>query len=201
MITVTKRVHDHQSLKVLMEIYTDPRKFSPLEIVNQLRRTLLSDIPTVAIDTVIFYINETYLANELLQHRLQMIPVFTEDPKITLTIDVMCDPNEFDVCPVMSDYIIPNAKGIKIMGDIIITHLAPGKSLKCEILLRKSTGKEDIRFSPVSIVYFNDLSPQKYEFTMETVEGHDPEKIFKEGMRILMEKPRYREIKYVLKNF
>jgi DNA-directed RNA polymerase subunit D len=46
--------------------------------MNSIRRTLLSEIPKLAIDEVIFYENSSPLTNEILAHRLSMLPIPTE---------------------------------------------------------------------------------------------------------------------------
>jgi len=47
-------------------------------LLNGIRRTLLSEMPKLAIDEVIFYENSSPLPNEVLAHRLAMLPVPTE---------------------------------------------------------------------------------------------------------------------------
>ncbi len=46
--------------------------------VNALRRAFLSDVPTFAVDYVIFYSNTSPLYDETIAHRLAMIPLTTE---------------------------------------------------------------------------------------------------------------------------
>ncbi|MEM5804213.1 MAG: hypothetical protein QW350_05770 [Candidatus Aenigmatarchaeota archaeon] len=169
-------------------------KVTPLEVANNLRRILLSEIPTVAIDKVIFYKNETYLVDELLEHRIKLVPIFTEDTSIKIFMNVTCSPEEFDICPVMSDYLVPDKKNIKIMGGILLVHLAPGKNLKFECVLKKGTGKEDIRFSPVTIVFFKDIDEQSFNFFFEVIEGYDPLNILEKAVKIFNEKNEHKKI-------
>lgn len=46
--------------------------------VNALRRAFISEIPTFAIDHVIFYSNTSSLYDEIIAHRLSMVPLTTE---------------------------------------------------------------------------------------------------------------------------
>lgn len=46
--------------------------------VNSLRRTMLSDLPKLAIDDVIIYDNTSPLFDEIIAHRLSMLPVPTD---------------------------------------------------------------------------------------------------------------------------
>lgn len=43
--------------------------------VNALRRTMLDDVPTMAVDKVVMYQNTSVLNDEVLVHRLGLIPV------------------------------------------------------------------------------------------------------------------------------
>ena len=46
--------------------------------VNALRRTLLSEVPKLAIDKVTFYDNTSALFDEILAHRIGLIPIPTD---------------------------------------------------------------------------------------------------------------------------
>ena len=52
--------------------------------VNALRRVLLSEVPKLAIDKVTFYDNTSALFDEILAHRLAMLPVPTDPSTLNL---------------------------------------------------------------------------------------------------------------------
>ncbi|MEK6976695.1 MAG: DNA-directed RNA polymerase subunit D [Candidatus Thermoplasmatota archaeon] len=52
--------------------------------VNALRRTLLSEVPKLAIDKVTFYDNTSALFDEILAHRISMLPVPTDPSTLNL---------------------------------------------------------------------------------------------------------------------
>jgi DNA-directed RNA polymerase subunit D len=56
--------------------------------VNALRRTLLSEVPKLAIDKVIFYDNTSALFDEILAHRIGMIPIPTDPSTLNRKGDV-----------------------------------------------------------------------------------------------------------------
>ncbi len=51
---------------------------APLYLFNAIRRIMISDLPKLAIDKVIIYDNTTALFDEIISHRLGMIPIPTD---------------------------------------------------------------------------------------------------------------------------
>ena len=67
-------------------------------MVNGLRRVIISETPTVAIQLVNIHVNTSYLCDEYIAHRLAMIPLdcsklrdFTEDDQVVYEINVRND--------------------------------------------------------------------------------------------------------------
>src|SRR3989338_7010406 len=61
--------------------------------MNAVRRTIMSDVPVLAIDEVTFYENSSIMFDEFLAHRLAMLPIKTdmktykEGEKVTLILE------------------------------------------------------------------------------------------------------------------
>ncbi|HDM22507.1 MAG TPA: DNA-directed RNA polymerase subunit D, partial [Methanomicrobia archaeon] len=58
--------------------------------VNALRRVLVSEIPVYAVDHIIVYENTSQLYDEILAHRLGLVPLSTPanvDKEVTLSIE------------------------------------------------------------------------------------------------------------------
>lgn len=61
-----------------------PRLTHVHSFANSLRRTLIADVPTLAIDMVEIMVNTTVLSDEFLSHRLGMVPLLSMDAANTL---------------------------------------------------------------------------------------------------------------------
>ncbi|RLG72705.1 MAG: DNA-directed RNA polymerase subunit D, partial [Thermoprotei archaeon] len=62
---------DSKTIKLLIEDST-------LAFVNAIRRLAISDVPTLAIDEVAFLDNTSVLYDEIIAHRLGLIPLTTD---------------------------------------------------------------------------------------------------------------------------
>lgn len=166
-----------------------------VSLANSLRRIMISEIPTVAFDTIDYensslkvIHNSGALHNEMLVHRLGMIPIFVDDP-------LMFDPTDYkfilDVQNTKNTVIDVTSKDIKVIdtrtnrdvdneqffpanpitGDhILITRLKPnpgggdGERIHIEGTASKGIGKENSRWSPCScLVYIYKKDSSKFE--------------------------------------
>ncbi|KDQ53495.1 hypothetical protein JAAARDRAFT_426464 [Jaapia argillacea MUCL 33604] len=69
-----------------------------LAFANSLRRVMMADIPTVAIDMVVIEINTTVLPDEFIAHRLGMIPLVSSNAEEAIRYNRDC------TCPVSCKY-------------------------------------------------------------------------------------------------
>lgn len=151
-----------------------------LAIVNGLRRSILADIPTIGFlgegePTVDIHINTGPLHNELLTHRIGMIPLhFTEEEteafqeglyEFTLDIentkDIMLNVTTHDFKGTREGEPLTEKELKRIFpknkisdNPILITRLRPGEALKFTAHPIQSTARHHASFSPVSICSF-----------------------------------------------
>lgn len=150
-----------------------------LSLANSLRRTMLSEVPTLAIDLVEIDVNTSVLADELLSHRLGLIPLISEGiENLSYSRDCTCDqycPNcsvklelaaKCDSDSTMNVYSSDLAKfhnGSKL-GDPsirdpqqrgpLICKLRKHQELRLTCIAKKGIAKEHAKWSPCAAIGF-----------------------------------------------
>jgi len=138
-------------------------------LANCLRRVILTEVPTLAVEDVVFIENESPMSDEHIAHVLAMIPlvtppgryVFPEDCdkkrddqrcRATLTLDLQAKDEPLEVT---SGHLVSDDADVKpVTPSITITKLAPGKKLKLEAYAVAGVGRKHAKFQPVSTVYY-----------------------------------------------
>ncbi|UCC33444.1 MAG: DNA-directed RNA polymerase subunit D [Candidatus Bathyarchaeota archaeon] len=135
--------------------------------INALRRIILSEVPSMAIDEVIIIENSSVLHDEILAHRLGLIPLKTDLDTYNLPEECPCG-SEFgcNLCQV-SLTIEAEAKEntttvhsrtlnsenpdiVPVSDKIPIAKLALGQRIKLEAYARLGKGEEHAKWQPVS---------------------------------------------------
>jgi DNA-directed RNA polymerase II subunit RPB3 len=163
-----------------------------LSVANALRRVLLAEVPTMAIDMVFFDENTSELCEEFLAHRLGLIPLdssrvgefkFSRDCNcsqaceycsVALSLDISCmNRQKLDVTSTDLVSSVPDIKPIVLPGkkDILIAQLSTKQTLKLRAYAKKGTGKEHAKWSPVSAVGFEYDPDNKLKHTTYWNEG------------------------------
>ena len=148
---------------------TDP------SLVNALRRILISEIPTIAIENCIFYQNTSIVPDEVLAHRLGLIPIIadsnlfnykseseelTEFNHLLFKLHVICGKEPMSVYSNELKWIpqgnqISRLSNVKpVHNDILITKLRPGQEIEVELVCVKGIGKTHAKWSPVCTAYY-----------------------------------------------
>lgn len=129
-------------------------------IANSIRRSL-QEIPVLAIDTVEFIKNDSALFDEILAHRIGLLPIKIE--KLSLQEECSCKGKGCSKCTVSFKL---EAKGactvyssdLKGKGEVVhdktpLVFLAPNQELQLNAYARLGTGKEHTKFAP-GILYY-----------------------------------------------
>ncbi|GAB4818365.1 hypothetical protein N2152v2_005411 [Parachlorella kessleri] len=149
---------------------------------NALRRIILAEVPTIAIELVEIETNTTVLNDEFLAHRLGLIPLVskavhnmksiyeaTEDEDwidVTFSLDVRCTSE--DTMDVTSDdlQLDPMHQDVTPVGyysrnldqrpaqhrPVLLVKMRKGQELKLKAIARKGIGKDHAKWQPVATV-------------------------------------------------
>lgn len=144
---------------------------------NALRRLLISEVPTIAIEKVYVMFNTSVIPDEILSHRLGLVPIKADPRKLefkkpgdgssnrntlVFNLKVKCDPKhpEKYINVYSGDLVwVPQADQEEwfkdepirpVQDDILVTRLAPGQELDLEVHCEKNIGKEHAKWSPVA---------------------------------------------------
>lgn len=145
-------------------------------IANALRRTMICEVPTMAIDLVFINENSSVLHDEFLSHRLGLIP-FTSDTVENYEFfrECSCKPSchkcsvEFNIREtgdgdITTKHISANKVDLPVQpvqyfneegneeDPILIVKLAKNQKIDLQCIVRKGTGKEHAKWSPVATV-------------------------------------------------
>jgi DNA-directed RNA polymerase alpha subunit len=149
---------------------------------NMLRRSILSEIETWAIDLVIFNVNTTPRHDEIVAQRLgllvidhsRFIPPETEEYRTSFDVTAPAGVETFE----LTTQYIPE---LPFAYETHIVTMKPGQRLACEIVVKKGAAKEHCKWSPVSIVSFTE-DPEGYLMRFKSVGMLTPEQILEQGL-------------------
>jgi len=193
---------DHSDDKIVVRFKGVPRHY-----VNALRRIAMSEVPTMAVDDVVVQENSSVMNDEILAHRLGLVPLRTElerfvkaaecdcksslgcsKCRVLLTLDAgTSDKSRQVLSGEMSsedDYVKP------VRPDVPIVVLAPGQKVKLEAYARLGTGKMHAKWQPVSVavVKEEDGDKEEYILELESVGSLKAAEVLSEALRILENK-------------
>ena len=146
---------------------------------NSLRRILLGEVNTFAIEKVFFYCNSTILNDENIAHRLGLIPILVNSEyltklksncnskfgKIILDFRIKNPQESFEKMSVYSKSLKLKNYGLfyslnknfpinPVFRDILILKLNPGQKIKCECHCVVDSGFKHAKFSPVGTAFY-----------------------------------------------
>jgi DNA-directed RNA polymerase subunit D len=132
---------------------------------NALRRAMIAEVPAMAIEDVIMIENTSVLYDEVVAHRLGLIPLKTDLDAYVLPEDCDCKSElgcskcrasftleaEATGEPVMvySSDLKPESEVVPVSGNIPIVKLGPAQKLRLELYARLGRGIEHAKWQPV----------------------------------------------------
>jgi len=135
---------------------------------NALRRTMLAEVPSMAVDDVVIIQNSSVLNDEILAHRLGLIPLKTDLDSYNLPEECACqsefgcnlcrvaltleaEAEEKTITVLSEDVISENPDIIPVSGRIPIVKLAANQKVRLEAYARLGRGEKHAKWQPVSV--------------------------------------------------
>jgi DNA-directed RNA polymerase subunit D len=137
-------------------------------LMNALRRIGLAEVPAMAIDEVVMIENSSILQDEMIAHRLGLVPLKTDldeynlpedcecksefgcgQCRVTLTLDA--ESNEGTRTVYSGELVSENPRIVPVTDKIPIIKLAKGQKLKLEAYARLGKGKAHAKWQPVCV--------------------------------------------------
>jgi DNA-directed RNA polymerase subunit D len=142
-----------------------------IEMINAVRRIMLTEIPTMAIDEVIILKNDSPLYDEIVAHRLGMIPLTTDLENYNLPQECSCEGFGCPLCQtsltceisndtnkpmvIYSGDLKTNDPNVKpVNPNIPIVKINKGESMIFEAYAVLGLGKEHVKHQPVANVAY-----------------------------------------------
>lgn len=162
MVTVSVEVLDSSDSAVRVKLRGVDRVYA-----NAIRRLAISEVPSMAVDEVVILENSSVLYDELLAHRLGLLPLNTDLERYILPEQCDCrSPLGCSRCRVLlvldaqarervvtvysGDLVSEDKEIVPISDKIPIVKLAPGQKVKLEAYAKLGKGKDHAKWQPVS---------------------------------------------------
>lgn len=153
-----------------------------LSVANSLRRVMLAEVPTMCIDLVEIETNTSVVPDEMLAHRMGLIPLvsgtaidefrynrecscaqFCPQCSVELTLSVKCttdqtrdihDTDLISTHDIVRPLSMPSPANPHPQPPILIAKLRRNQEIKIRCIAKKGIGKEHSKWSPASTVGF-----------------------------------------------
>lgn len=133
---------------------------------NSLRRAMMTEVPVLAVDWVDFEENGSALFDEVIAHRLAMIPLEFNSKKLNLPLECKCKGAGCSNCQVVLA-LEKTGPGMALSGDLKSTHkdakptdsgfpiveLLEGQRLKFQAVARLGLGKVHAKYQAANVGY------------------------------------------------
>lgn len=169
--------------------------------VNAIRRTIMLDIPCIAIEDISIYENDSVMFDEFLAHRLGLLPVKSSAKGYKLGDSVKMVLEKEGPCMVYSKDIKSTDPKVEVADKKIpIVKLGKNHKLKLEMKAVMQTGKEHVKWQPAVVSYEQDeKDPNRFILTLESTGSFSAKNIIEKAIHTIAEKTKQfsKEIKKI----
>jgi len=171
---------------------------------NALRRSIISEVPVMAIDDVMIVENTSVMYDEILAHRLGLIPLRTDlegyalpeacdcksdlgcsKCRASLTLEVEARDAPLTV---YSGDLKSESEVVPVSDKMPILKLGPYQKVKLEAYAKLGRGREHAKWKAVSVCSYKILQDDQFEFYIESNGSLSPERIVIEAANVLRDK-------------
>jgi DNA-directed RNA polymerase alpha subunit len=167
-------------MKLLVLAYTNEECTIRIEdtnpaFVNSLRRIIIAEIETVAVELVEITVNDSPICDEMLAHRIGLIPLVSSNIHLMSPSECTCASGQCSQCTVTFEINYTNteltpqsiySKHLQPVSefahqykpcfdDILITKINPNSSLKLKAYAQKGTGSDHTKFNATCAVEYH----------------------------------------------
>jgi len=174
---------------------------------NIIRRSMICWVPTLAIEDINLFENSSALYDEIIAHRIGMIPIKTDLKTFKLLDECSCKGKGCVRCQVTftlvkkgpctvssGDLKSSDSKATVADPNIPIVNLIEGQKMKLEAIAVLGQGKEHAKWQPGVISYKYEPNPKKKEqdftFYVETSGSMQPQNIVVGGADVIAKKAK-----------
>jgi len=142
---------------------------------NTLRRAMVAEVPIMTIEDIFYFDNSSLVADEVLAHRLGFTPLTTDLDKYVLPEDCDCNaelgcPNcravltmdveaDEEIVTVYTGDLMPDDPAtVPASATIPLAKLAPKQAIRFEAYAQLGQGKTHMKWSPVSMCVYQNVS-------------------------------------------
>ena len=125
---------------------------TPVPIANALRRVMISEVPTMAIEELQVEENTSIMQNEFLAHRMSLLPIRCKETvkQAHFHMDVACSGKEGAARDVLARDLVSLTDGVEICHpDALVAKLCRGQVLRFRATAEWGTGSQHAKWSPV----------------------------------------------------
>jgi len=169
-------------------------KFNELNKVNTpllsaLRRTIISEVNTIAIDTVDFYYNESPFPDEYLAHRLGLLVLnsmgLQSENEISFEFNLNTQESKSEIITVYSG-MLTDPNNLIVNKNVPLFKIKKGQKIKFIAKTKLGNGLEHAKWSPVCPCYVN-----KDLLIVESTGSLTPKEIVYRGLKTLENKLKH----------
>jgi len=151
-----------------------------VKYLNALRRAIISEVPTMAIEKVTFYENSSILDDEILAHRLGLLPLKTDLKTYNFIGECTCRKKGCGKCTAIltidvkgpktvyaSDITSTDKNILPAYGKTPLVKITKDQGLKIEAVAQLGRGKDHIKWQ-AGLAAYEQNSDGSYNFILES---------------------------------